>query len=70
MNMRTALKIAKSIGGAEFKKHYGRTKRDRAVRIYGCFPEQAKEVARQLEAAGFPPGNFRLNPGSALYWLD
>ena len=70
MNMKDALKIAKSVaaGKADVSAHYGNDKRkDRAVRITGCFADEAKKVA--VGIAEKLHGTVAAQAGFVCVWL-
>ena len=69
------LRLAKEIAGdrCTVKLHHGAGSA-RAIRITGCFPEQAADVGREIEAALQATGNqyagFRLAAGFAAVWIS
>ncbi len=70
MRMRDAIKIAKRVARnrASVSPHYGRTRRDRAVRITGCRPDDAGCPGGEIaEATG---GHLRESAGFVAVWLD
>lgn len=70
MNMKDALKIAKKVAAnrADVSAHYGADKRkDRAVRITGCFADEAKVVARDI--ANAIDGTIAVQAGFVCVWL-
>lgn len=70
MNMKDALKIAKKVAvdRADVSSHYGADKRkDRAVRITGCFANEATVVARDIADA--LNGTVAAQAGFVCVWL-
>ena len=70
MNMKDSLKIAKKVAAdrADVSAHYGTDKRkDRAVRITGCFANEARDVAHDIAEA--INGTVAAQAGFVCVWL-
>jgi hypothetical protein len=70
MKMQEALKIARQIakGRCTVSSHYGESRRkDRAVKISGCFQRDAGPIAAEIAEA--LNGNVVIAAGFAAVWL-
>ena len=70
MTARTALRIAKQVAGKDCKVSLHRGDRhNRAIRISGCFPDEARAIGREIEKALEVKDGLRIDPGFAAVWF-
>jgi len=69
MRMNDALRVARRVAAdrASVSAHRGATRQDRAIQVYGCWPEEARVVAQRV--ARVIDGTPRYAAGFVAVWF-